>query len=80
MLGNITMTHGIIREAELVTVQREIGDLRRECACRPEPEHIVDLVLGVSSEEEADRLSKHIRECNRCRHEVIALINAIKKL
>jgi len=75
------MTHDIIREAELVTVQREIGeDLGRERACCPEPEHIVDLVLGVSSEEEAERLSKHIRECNRCRHEVIALINAIKKL
>jgi len=64
-----------------VTVQREIGeDRRRERASCPEPEHIVDLVLALSSEEEAERLRQHIRECSRCRHEVIALINSIKKL
>ena len=44
------MTRDILREAEPVTVQREIGeDRRRERASCPEPEHIVDLVLALSS-------------------------------
>jgi hypothetical protein len=56
------------------------GGIARSGASCPQPGQLANFVLGLAEEEEADAMSSHLRNCQRCRILVNAVSEAIETL